>query len=60
MEAETAIIQLPVYDQDYIRALTANNIKQLYKQQFINKHHNSNNATHEYRILKKIKGKLRQ
>jgi hypothetical protein len=59
LEAETAVTQLPAHDQDYIRVLTAYNIKQLYKQQSNSKHHNSNHATHEYRILKQIKDKLR-
>jgi hypothetical protein len=33
LEAEKAITQLPIFEQDYIRYQVAHNIKQLYKQQ---------------------------
>jgi hypothetical protein len=58
LEAETAITQLPSHEQDYMRALTAHNLKQLYKQQSNNIQRNSTHALHEYRILRQIKNKL--
>jgi hypothetical protein len=58
LEAETAITQLPTHEQDYIRALKAHNLKQLYKQQSYNIQHNSTHALREYRILKQVKNKL--
>ena len=44
LESETAINQLPIFEQDYIRHHVAHNIERLYKQQ--KKNGNTYNTTH--------------
>ena len=58
LETETAITQLPVQEQDYIRILAAHSLRKLHKQQSDRKQCNSNQATREHRILNQIKEKL--
>jgi hypothetical protein len=59
LEAETAIIQLPIFEQDYIRYQVVHNIKQLHKQ---HKDKHAHNTTHmrkeKKKTINKIKGKL--
>jgi hypothetical protein len=57
LETETALAQLPVQEQEYIRIQAAHNLKQLYIQQTASKQYNSNQAIKEYRTLSQIKEK---
>ena len=58
LEAETAIIKLPVNEQDYIRFQVAHNIKLLYKQCSGNKGYNTKHAKKERHTINSIKRKL--
>jgi len=58
LEAERAISQLPISEQQYMRYQVANNIKHLYKQYDKNKLYNIILNKKEKRILNHIKEKL--
>ena len=53
LEPETAILQLPIFEQDFIRYQVAHNIKQLYKQH--KDKHNTIHVRKEKKTINKIK-----
>jgi hypothetical protein len=57
-EAETAILKLPIPEQDHMRHQVAHNIKLLYKQQHSRNGFNTQQAVQEHRTVNNIKKKL--
>ena len=58
LEGETAISQLPIAEQGYMRYQVANNINQLYKQYDINKNCNTHLDKKEREYKTKVKKNL--